>query len=314
MDFILTILFFFTSLAIGSISVWFIAKKNTEHGLIGIDINKREQGRIPESTGIALLVPLWACTLVFYTLTMNTSIFYWATMVSIFSFLGLFDDIKPKFLSQTRKWRYRALLVGIVSLGFSALFFNSPSGIILGALFIAGIASFENTFAGLNGWEVGSGFILSVFFSLLLLNSQYFLLSIALSGSILALLAFNVFPARAFPGDSGTLLIGSALAGLLILNGSIALMGVAFLFFVPHMVDFAAKMATNPRDPSQRKTRPYKLLRDSRINLPDKSGKYDFAKLLIKLFGPMKEKRIVFLIWIIVIANCTAWFILLIPS
>ena len=87
-------------------------------------------------------------------------------------------------------------------------------------------------------------------------------------------------------------------------------MSVAFLFFTPHMIDFAVKMATNPRDPSQRKTRPYKLLKDSRIGLPDNSGKYDFAKLLIRLFGPMQEKQIVLLIWVIVIANCTAWFIL----
>jgi len=315
MDFLLTALFFFVSLALGTASVWFIARKNSEHGIVGIDINKKGQGMIPESTGIALLVPLWVCTLLFWLLVGNSSIktsaFYWAVMVSLFALLGLFDDIKPKFLSKTRKWRYRAMLAGLVSLGFSALFFHSLVNIALGALFLAGIASFENTFAGLNGWEVGSGFILSVFFSLLLFNSPYFLLSIALSGSILALLVFNVFPARVFPGDSGTLLIGSGLAGLLVLTGSIALMSAAFLFFIPHMVDFAVKMATNPRDPSQRKTRPYKLLKDSRIALPEKSKKYDFAKLLIRLFGPMQEKKIVLLIWVIVIANCTAWFILL---
>ncbi len=311
MDFLIIASFFFTSLALGSASVWFIAKKNKEHGIIGIDINKKDQGMIPESTGIALLVPLWVCTLAFYALTLNTAVLCWALMVSIFALLGLFDDIKPKFLSKTRKWRYRALLVGIASLGFSALFFHEPASIFLGALFLAGIASFENTFAGLNGWEVGSGFILSVFFSLLLLNTPFFLLAIALSGSILALLLFNVFPARVFPGDSGTLLIGSSLAGLLILNGSITLMSIAFLFFIPHMVDFAAKMATNPRDPSQRKTRPYRLLKDGRIALPDNTGKYDFAKLLIRLLGPMKEKKLVLLVWLTVIANCTLWFILL---
>jgi len=224
--------------------------------------------------------------------------------------VGYADDTSPKFdpvkngKGKRTKWIYRAGFIALISIGFSALFFTEPLMMVVAALFLAGYASFENTFAGLNGWEVGSGFILSVFVGLILVGSQQFVLVAVLSGSILALLAFNAFPAKVFPGDSGTLLIGSALAGLVIWMQSIQLMVVAFVFLIPHFIDFVAKMLTNPSDPSQRKTRPYAVLSNGRLGIQEK-GKYDFAKIVIRLFGSMSERRLVFIIWLMVIANCT---------
>jgi len=306
MDFILSAAFFITSFLLGVVAVRFVAAKNKKRGIIGLDINKRKETRIPESVGIALLIPIWLCSIAFSLYYGNPAGVYWAALVTLFAIVGFFDDTKPKFLSQTRRWRYRALLIAAISLGFSALFFSAPVELLLAALFIAGIASFENTFAGLNGWEVGSGFILSVFFGLVLLGFAYFPLAAVLAGSVLALLAFNAFPARVFPGDSGTMLIGSGLAGLMVLTRDIRLMSVAFLFFLPHIVDFFSKILSNPRDPSQRKSKPYEILKDSRIAMPrGKTRKYDFAKILIRILGPMSEKRIVLIIWAIVVLNCS---------
>ena len=39
----------------------------------------------------------------------------------------------------------------------------------------------------------------------------------------------------------------------------------------------------------------------------EKKTRYDFAKLLIKMFGPMKEQKIVLIIWAVVIANGLIW-------
>lgn len=304
--------FFCISLLIGLVSVKVISKHNFRAGIVGVDINKGDQKKLPESVGIALLLPIWICAIAFWAVSYDFNGVYWASMLTGFSIVGFADDNKPKFLSQTRKWRYRALIIAAISLGFSALFFQEPVKLMLATLFLAGVASFENTFAGLNGWEVGSGFIISVFFGLLLLGFPNFPLAMAMSGSILALLAFNVFPARVFPGDSGTLLIGSGLAGLMIWTQSIWLMVISFLFFIPHFIDFLAKLLTNPSDPSQRKSKPYELLKDSRLGFPKATKrKYDFAKILIRIFGPMSEKRIVFLIWLIVLANCSIVYVLL---
>ncbi|MFH1234179.1 MAG: hypothetical protein V1493_01040 [Candidatus Diapherotrites archaeon] len=311
---ILAAVFFAVSFLLGVIAVKWLAGRNFKKGLIGIDINKPGLKKIPESTGFALLLPVWICALAFFALSNDMNVLLWALMVSGFALVGFYDDKKPKFLSETRKWSYRALIIAAISLAFAAFFFKKPEEIILASLFLAGIASFENTFAGLNGWEIGSGFILSVFFALLLLNTAYFPLALALGGAILALLTYNVFPAKVFPGDSGTLLIGSGLAGIMILTKDFSLMAVSFLFFIPHIIDFTAKLLTNPSDPSQRKALPYHLLKDQKIALPEKgkgSRKYDFAKILLKICGPMGEKRIVLLIWAILIVNCIIVFLLL---
>ena len=68
-------------------------------------------------------------------------------------------------------------------------------------------------------------------------------------------------------------------------------------------------MLTNSRDVTQAKERPYRILEDNRIGIPEYTGKtrYDFAKLLIKIFGPLKEKNVVIIIWAVVLLNCLFW-------
>jgi hypothetical protein len=87
---------------------------------------------------------------------------------------------------------------------------------------------------------------------------------------------------------------------------------IGLLFFLPHIIDLLMKAITNPKDASQHKMRPYKLLADGRLAIPDyPDGKirYDFAKLLFKIFGPLREWQVVAIIWCIVILNCLVWVI-----
>ncbi|MCD6247281.1 MAG: hypothetical protein J7J87_02500 [Candidatus Diapherotrites archaeon] len=293
------------------IAVKIIAKYNKMLGIVGVDINKSDQPKLPESAGIALLIPLWIVTLLEFWRTGNTSFLAWATMVSGFSIIGFADDTKHKFAARTLPWKLRAAFIATISILFAFFFFeNNIIMVVLASLYLAGLASFENTFAGLNGWEIGSGFIISLFFALVLYGSPYFMLAVALNASILGLLVFNVYPAKVFPGDSGTLLIGSALAGLIIMTQNFSLMVVTFLFFIPHMLDFAIKIITNPKDLSQQKEKPYVLNNRNELEIP-KSKKLDFAKFLILLFGPKKEFVLVAIIWAIVAFNCLLWYLLL---
>jgi UDP-N-acetylglucosamine--dolichyl-phosphate N-acetylglucosaminephosphotransferase len=138
-------------------------------------------------------------------------------------------------------------------------------------------------------------------------------IGLALVGAIAGLLVFNIYPARMFPGDSGTLLIGGSIACLVILNQNMWLMLLTLLFFLPHAIDFfALKMMTNRQDMSQSKSLPYALGRDNRLRIPAEGGRarYDFAKMLIKIFGPMPEWLVVAAIWLIVACNCAFWAIL----
>jgi hypothetical protein len=69
------------------------------------------------------------------------------------------------------------------------------------------------------------------------------------------------------------------------------------------------KMITNRDDATQQKQRPYKLLSNGKLTIPDYAGstKFDFAKLMMKLFGDRFEWQIVSIIWIIVIINSLFW-------
>jgi UDP-N-acetylglucosamine--dolichyl-phosphate N-acetylglucosaminephosphotransferase len=127
---------------------------------------------------------------------------------------------------------------------------------------------------------------------------------------ILGLLFWNRYPARIFPGDSGTLFIGSAIAALLVMNQRLDMIVLGFLFFLPHLIDFfGLKLLTNPRDVSQSKSMPNAVLPDGRLAVPKGSNgrKLDFAKLLLKVLGPMKEKHLVLVIWAVVALNCLFW-------
>ncbi|MEM4662951.1 MAG: hypothetical protein QXM75_02935 [Candidatus Diapherotrites archaeon] len=291
-----------------------IAEHNKKIGIRGIDINKAHKPALPESTGIALLFPLWLVAVSIFIIEKDTAFIAWAVMISGFSLVGYADDMKHKTTAKAIPWRIRAAIIGVISLLFSFIFFgNNLLLVVLAALYLAGIASFENTFAGLNGVEAGSGLIILVFVSLVVFSTTgktiVFLAALPLIVSILAFLIYNKYPAKVFPGDSGTLLIGSAIAGLVIMQQSFPLMILTFLFFIPHMIDFALKMITNPKDPSQKKELPYVLNSDGTLDVPQ-SRKLDFAKMLLLIFGPKREPIVVAMMLTCVILNCAFWYVL----
>ena len=310
------VIFFATIFLLSILSVHVSRKINLKNGIIGKDINKQDQRILPEAAGIALLVPLWFASLAIILLYFNQfNLFYFifALTVSGFAFVGLMDDTKHKFMMKTTPWLFRAVPIAFISLIFGAVHFHNPLWAIVIALFIAGLASLENTFAGLNGWEVGSGFIISIFVTLIVstsLDPNLVLLSLALNGMILGLLFWNRYPAKVFPGDSGTLFIGAAIAALLVMNQRVDMIILGTLFFLPHAFDFfGLKLLTNPKDVSQSKSMPYAIRPDGKLSIP-KTGngsKLDFAKLILKIFGPMKEWQIVVIIWTIVALNCLFW-------
>jgi len=305
---LLFVAFFFVSAA----GVFLVAKKMKKSGIIGRDINKRKEVFLPEATGIALLVPLWIG--IFFIIAFenfNMGFFILGLAVTGYAAIGLLDDLKKK-IKGSLSWKARAVPVALFSLAFAFLF--APNWLLapLLAAYIVGLAALQNTFAGLNGWEIGSGFIIACFTAALLATTQFFLLTIVFCAAILGLLFWNFFPAKVFPGDSGTLLIGGMIGCTLVLTSNIMLMATVFLFYLPHLADFfLLKLRTNKKDLSQKKFLPYALTQKGEIAIPDcpdKTERLDFAKLIIKIFGPMKEWKIVSIIWLIVFLNCLLWF------
>ena len=312
---LLLVTFFSISFIISIAAVALVAKENRKRGIAGIDVNKADKRELPESAGIALLLPLWTAIIMFnWFIAENTGFIAFGLTVSVLSTVGFLDDRKHKFKVSPMGWTGRAVLTALVSVMFAMFYAPTIFWLLPFALFVAGLAAFENTFAGLNGWEVGSGLIIACFVAALLSPIGPMPIGIALVGAIAGLLVLNLYPAKVFPGDSGTLLIGASIACLVILNQGIPLMFLTALFFLPHMIDFfLLKLLTNPHDVSQSKQLPYALGADNRLRIPAKKGekpRYDFAKLLLRLLGPMQEWKVVALIWAIVAANCLFWTLL----
>ena len=83
-------------------------------------------------------------------------------------------------------------------------------------------------------------------------------------------------------------------------------MAAGFLLFLPHIVDLVFKYATHPQDVTQRKLRPYQLLKDGRLAVQvNEQGKqqFDFAGFWLKVLGPMREPHVVLLLWAITALN-----------
>jgi len=311
-----------------AVLVNFVIKRNFSKKIVGNDINKKGEPLVAESCGIALLAPIWGIVIFSSILFgLNWKMFAVGLALSIFAVIGFLDDNRHKFLSKPLSWKARAIPIALSSLVLAFTLFPPISffdvvglfWVVLLSLFFAGVASFSNTFEGLNGWTIGSSFIITAIITLVAINisQELSFLFMSLNAVILGLLIFNRYPARAFPGDSGTLLIGSSIAGFTLFSQNLLFVIFVFLLFIPHMIDFfLLKMITNRSDATQRKFRPYKLLANGKLsipNYPDNHIRYDFAKLVMKIFGPLKEWQIVLIIWTFVLINSVVWATIFLP-
>jgi len=290
--------------------VRYLKGRLSRFGLTGIDINKPEKPKISESGGMLLLPGIWVVVLaLIYLKLVNPISYLFLFTITCFAAIGFFDDGFGLF-KKGERWKSYVIKRGVVLLLIGvpfAYFIFGTANIIPVIIAIIGAASLANSFAGLNGWEVGSSFIVLAGLSVMVAfsptyTSTLLYLSAAILGAMGALLVFNRYPASIFPGDSGTLLMG-AFAGCLI--PFIQPWYFAVLLFLPHMVDIGLKLKSNRHDMSQKSERPY-VLKDGKLGIPE-SKSLDFAKCLISVFGPMEEKQVVRRIWIYVAANTAVW-------
>jgi UDP-N-acetylglucosamine--dolichyl-phosphate N-acetylglucosaminephosphotransferase len=308
------------SLALGLAFLRLLKGKMLAFGIGGVDINKEKKLKLPEAGGLLVLPAIVIVLLISVeTGLINPLAYAFLYLISCFAAVGFFDDGFRIFKKEEGWARYvanRGAILYLMALPFSWLVASQMLGAVgamlyvqaaLGALAIVLAASLANSFAGLNGWEVGSSSILIGGLSVMAVFSQSYtstLVSICLAalGAALALYYFNRFPSKVFPGDSGTLLMGSFIGGIILF---IDYWYIAACLFFPHAYDILLKLRTNPSDMSQKNEKPY-TLKDGKLHLP-KSGKLDFGKMLIKKLGPMGEKELSGRIQRITLNNTLFW-------
>jgi len=236
-----------------------LAKRN---GLVGKDINKPGNPEVAEMGGIAVMAGVIAA-LLFYvgvnTFVFNQSVFIPATFatictVLIITFVGTIDDILgwKVGLSQLQKPLLTipaALPMMVINAGVSSISLPLIGDVNLGILYplllvpigVVGASNGFNMLAGYNGLEAGMGVIILTGMGIVAYytgSSYVALIAIIAVAALLAFLIFNWYPAKVFPGNGFTYMVGAIIACVAILGNMEKL---ALVAFVPYFADFVLK-------------------------------------------------------------------------
>lgn len=205
----------------------FMIKQLEKVDIVGIDIHKKDKPRVPEMGGVTILIGLFSSLFLTTIIVENISktiMLAALCTISIIAIVGMIDDIFS--LRQSHKVLLCALASApliMVRFGKSIIYIPFFGEYDLGWIYwlviipvgITGAANAVNILAGLNGLETGVGAIACgglVICALIVDSTVSAVFGLALLGTLLAFLKYNIYPAKIFPGDTGTLIIGASLA------------------------------------------------------------------------------------------------------
>jgi len=224
-----------------------IIKKSYEKGIVGIDLHKLDKRKIPRAGGLTIFAGYLGALTITGFLPLDEKI-----MLSIFlssslgALIGLVDDI---FTLSRKTLVAITFVVGLPIISFRAgitvvtIFPFGPVDLGVGfwllvPLIFAFLMNSVNIYAGFNGLEAGLGLItcLSLGISAFIYGAMESAISlIIISGALLGFLYYNRYPARVFPGNSGTYLVGAVIAASII-AGVIKMAGIIACF--PYVINF----------------------------------------------------------------------------
>lgn len=270
--------------------------------ITGRDENKMGAPEVSEMGGIAIVAGLTAGILLaifansFFGFHFNL-VHVLAALITIHSiaFIGMTDDLLslPQWLKAILPLFAAIPLVAVQAAGSTTIGIPFIGGVDFGILYILvliplGVAvasNLTNMLAGFNGMESGMGIMMFGAMAIIgLLNGspEITILSISMLGALLAFLAFNICPAKIFPGDVGNLTLGVALASTVIVGN---LESAGAILMIPYAVDFLIKAKNRF---------PHTYQQISGGKLYPKDGKVKgFVHLVMKAFGGITESGLV---------------------
>jgi len=233
----------------------YFSGKFKELGITGVDVHKPHKPVTAEMGGLAIMIGVTLGAAVMYLLYPGFPILMLAGLVTILlvGVVGLVDD----FL--VLRQRYKPFIIVAASIPIALALFGRtsipfpligsiPFGILYPLLVVPlGIttsANLNNMLAGFNGLESGCAVIAIgslTFLSAIKGSSVGALLGILFLAGYLAFLALNWYPAKIFPGDTGTLMAGATIAVIGLTSG---LVFAAVVVSMPACFDFTLKMLT----------------------------------------------------------------------
>ena len=212
--------------AVSYILTPYLAQVGKKQNMVDLPNHRKiHNGAIPNLGGIVIFFGFLLSLLFIVQIEGQIKILLAAGVIILL--LGMVDDIvdlppKLKFIIQM----IPALMVIISNADLINIFINNQlkSFDLLGyllypilILWIVGVTNSINLIDGLDGLACGVSIITLITFFILGLKQNFEslnLVSIALTGSLLAFLRFNFYPAKLFLGDSGSTFSGFMLASL----------------------------------------------------------------------------------------------------
>ncbi|MBD3350005.1 MAG: hypothetical protein GF364_00785 [Candidatus Lokiarchaeota archaeon] len=197
-------------------------------GWVGNDIHKHDRPEVAESGGIPFLIgiiPSCVVVILLFPNIRNEAICFLFTVV----FSGLIGYIDDRWVLSSTKKILIMIITGIpifVLNWFDFIEIDSPMLPILGQLrltiiypfviplIIAILTNLVNMLEGYNGEGSGSALIAIIFLlicSIIYKSSEGLIFCLVILGALVAFVKFNIFPAKVFPGDVGTLALGAAI-------------------------------------------------------------------------------------------------------
>ena len=291
-------------------------------GLVVKDQHKKGKPLIPVSGGLAVFLGIFFGIMfavfvqTFYYQSTDRLIVLLAFAVSLFAitFVGFFDDLlirKDKETSSGLKQWQKPLLTLIAAVPLIVLnagetvvsvpfIWSIDVGILYPLLFIpvgfVGASNMVNLLGGYNGLEAGLGLIylsnLSVF-AYVHGAQEAALIGAITCAALLAFLLFNAVPAKIFPGDSLTYLLGGVLASMAII-GNIEV--AALIVSIPFFIEFVLKLRGRLKKQSYGKyfNGRVKSLYDKVYSVPH----------FFTIEGKFTEKQVVFFVYAIQMLCC----------
>ncbi|MBL7059161.1 glycosyl transferase family 4 [Candidatus Pacearchaeota archaeon] len=244
----------------------FWIKKASQIGLLWEDMHKKGHPKnVAGSGGIIVLWGFSAGVLIYIALNilifkgnynLLTQIFALLTVLFLSSLIGFMDDL---FGWRKGGLSNRSRLILILFASIPLIVINAGNSIVnlpflgiinLGILYpllvipigIVGATTTYNFLAGYNGLESGQGIIILsalAFVTYLTGNEWLTIISLCMVAALIGFHLFNRYPAKVFPGDVLTYLIGAMIASVAILGN---IERIAILFFIPYIIETILKL------------------------------------------------------------------------
>ena len=286
-------------------------------GLIGKDLNKTDDRKIPEAGGLSVVLgaSFGIMVSVAYDVYLNND-FSDITLLAIVSllllsgFLGFIDDVTgwKKGLSPIKRVLLTlpiALPLVIIKSGYSVMELPLIGTIDLGILYpivivpigVMGASNAFNMIAGYNGLEAGQALVISLFtLAFCYIKGLFFLIPLLLSmlSAILVFFMYNKYPAKVFPGNVFTYSFGAFYAAIVI-TGNFEKFGITmFCLYFLELILFLRGLARGVYKENFGLPQP-----DGSLQPPYEKA-YSVTHLAIvilrKLYGKAYEKQVTLLI------------------